>query len=92
MLGYLQAASSYYVTPSSDKNHFMFEISEDEGVEEDHQILILFSNIGSLQKRIDIIRKAKKTIDLEYFIWKVDDLSSLIIVNELIKKLNLELG
>ena len=33
---------------------------------------LLNSGIGSLQKRIDLIRKAKRHIELEYFIYELD--------------------
>lgn len=51
----------------------------------DNQLQILHSGIASLQKRIDLIRKAKKRISIEYFIWE-EDTAGLLMWHELIKR------
>ena len=59
------------------------ESSSDEIKE--NQIQLLHSGIASLQKRIDLIRKAKKRISIEYFIWEKDT-AGLLVFHELIKR------
>jgi len=51
----------------------------------ENQVQILHSGIASFQKRIDLVRKAKKSISMEYFIWEKDT-SGLLLIHELIKK------
>lgn len=50
----------------------------------DNYLTILNSGIASLQARIDLIRSAQKNIEVEYFIYALDD-SSKIISSELAK-------
>ena len=50
----------------------------------EHQIQLLNDGVVALQKRIDLIRKAKKDIVLEYFIFNPDT-SGKILLDELIK-------
>ena len=52
---------------------------------QDHEIVLLNSGTASLWKRIDLIRSAKKSVELEYFIFELDR-SSRIITRELMKK------
>jgi cardiolipin synthase C len=49
-----------------------------------NEVRLLNSGLGSLVSRIDLIRKAKKRISLEYFIY-AEDLSGKILLYELIK-------
>ena len=49
-----------------------------------NKIMILNSGIASLEKRLEIIRKAKKHIEVEYFIYALDQ-SSNILTAELVK-------
>ncbi len=51
------------------------------------EIIHLSSGIASLEKRLELIRSAKNTIDLEYFIYKADsDPAARIVTQELITK------
>jgi cardiolipin synthase C len=50
-----------------------------------NEMLILNSGVASLEKRIDMIRRARQSIELEYFIFD-PDLSGQILITELIKK------
>ena len=50
-----------------------------------NEMMILNSGIASLEKRIEMIRKAKHSIELEYFIYEPDD-AGRILITELIKK------
>lgn len=52
---------------------------------EKNELMILDSGIESLKKRIDMIRRAEKSIVIEYFIFRPDD-GGKMIVSELIKK------
>jgi cardiolipin synthase C len=45
----------------------------------ENQVQILHSGIASFQKRIDLVRKAKKSIIMEYFIWEKDTSGLLLI-------------
>lgn len=54
------------------------EIKPQEGLQETliktpQTVMLLNSGLGSLQKRLLMIRSAKKTIDVEYFIYNVDE-------------------
>lgn len=51
----------------------------------EHSILLLNSGIAALQKRIDMIRNAKKSILIETFIWEKDR-SGRLLFEELIQK------
>ncbi|WP_372655156.1 phosphatidylserine/phosphatidylglycerophosphate/cardiolipin synthase family protein [Halobacteriovorax sp.] len=53
--------------------------------ESPQQIQILNDGYSALEKRVELIEKAKKTIDLETFIWRADD-SGQILIHALIKK------
>lgn len=53
--------------------------------DEQNKLQLLNSGIASLQKRIDLIRKAKKEIILEYFIYE-QDTSGKLLLNELKKR------
>lgn len=53
-------------------------------IKKNHNMKILNSGIGSLWARIDLIRRAEKTLELEYFIFGTDG-SSRIIMRELMK-------
>lgn len=46
---------------------------------------LLNSGLGSLAKRIEMVRSAKSRIDIEYFIWELD-LSGRILITELVKR------
>ncbi len=59
--------------------------SHSEESRDENQIQLLHSGIASLQKRIDLIRSAKKRISIEYFIWEKDT-AGLLMFHELIKK------
>lgn len=63
-----------------------FESSSSVGAREKstHKIVLLDDGLISLAKRVEFIRSAKKTIELEFFIYEVD-LASRIITGELIK-------
>lgn len=50
-----------------------------------NEMRILHSGLASLQVRLNMIKRAKKSIELEYFIFQ-NDMSGRIIVTELIKK------
>jgi putative cardiolipin synthase len=52
---------------------------------ESNEMQLLHSGIASFQKRIDLVRKAKKRISIEYFIWEKDK-AGLVLFHELIKK------
>ena len=71
--------SSYYDDYPFYANHKVSLESDD------NQLQILHSGIASLQKRIDLIRKAKKRISIEYFIWEKDT-AGLLMFHELIKR------
>jgi putative cardiolipin synthase len=49
-----------------------------------HHVEILNHGLGSLEKRIQLIEQAKKSIDVEYYIFKLD-LSSQILTQALLK-------
>ncbi|PIK16064.1 phosphatidylserine/phosphatidylglycerophosphate/cardiolipin synthase family protein [Halobacteriovorax sp. JY17] len=49
------------------------------------KILILNDGYSALEKRLELIEKATKTIDMETFIWRVDD-SGQLLTHALIKK------
>ncbi|GAB4013513.1 MAG: cardiolipin synthase ClsC [Bdellovibrio sp.] len=51
----------------------------------EHQTMLLHSGIAALQKRIDMIRKAQKSILIETFIWEKDR-AGRILFEELIQK------
>jgi putative cardiolipin synthase len=51
----------------------------------DNKMMIIDSGVAALHKRMDMIRRAKKTLELEYFIYE-PDLSGKILSTELIKK------
>ncbi len=50
-----------------------------------NKLQILNSGIASLAKRIQMVREAKSSIDIEYFIWELD-LSGRILLTELVKR------
>ena len=50
-----------------------------------NEMQLLHSGIASFQKRIDLIRKAKRRISIEYFIWEQDK-AGLLLFHELIKR------
>lgn len=50
-----------------------------------NEMQLLHSGIASFQKRVDLIRKAKKRISIEYFIWEQDK-AGLLLFHELIKR------
>jgi len=52
---------------------------------QNNQVQLLHSGIAALQKRIDLIRKAKHRISAEYFIWEHDK-AGLLMWHELIKR------
>jgi putative cardiolipin synthase len=52
---------------------------------QDNRLQILNSGIGSFAKRVQMIRRAKKTIEIEYFIYRTD-LTSRLLTQELLKK------
>lgn len=54
---------------------------------EPQEVVLLTSGIGSLYKRVNMIRNAKDSIDLEYFIYQTeDDFSARMITQELMLK------
>ena len=63
--------------------YFFVNDSKQSGVK--NEIQILHSGIASFQKRIDLIKKAKKRISIEYFIWEKDK-AGLLLFHELIKR------
>jgi putative cardiolipin synthase len=63
--------------------HYFMNDSKVSGKKNNMQLL--HSGIASLQKRIDLIRKAKSRISLEYFIWE-EDKAGLLLMHELIKR------
>ncbi len=54
----------------------------------ENQMQILNNGLASLQKRIELIQKAQKTIELEYFIFQPREKSTQLILRELVKKAN----
>lgn len=72
-------------------NAFTGEITKLSGddfktqVSQQHKIRIINHGLSSLVERLQLIESARKTIDLEYFIFR-DDLSSKIVTQALIKK------
>lgn len=50
-----------------------------------NQLQLLNSGLGSLAKRIEMVRAAKERIDIEYFIWELD-LSGRVLLTELVKR------
>ena len=67
----------------SDYPYYFSNDSRVSGKSNDMQLL--HSGIASLQKRIDLIRKAKKRISIEYFIWEQDQ-AGLLLFHELIRR------
>ena len=52
---------------------FVYQMNEKEkGISDVHKVKLLEDGLPSLQARIDLIKKAKKTIDIEYFIYNLD--------------------
>lgn len=60
-------------------------VNESKVTGKKNEMQILHSGIASFQKRIDLIKKAKKRISIEYFIWEKDK-AGLLLFHELIKK------
>lgn len=58
---------------------------KDGRLESGNKLQILNSGIASLAKRIQMVREAKHSIDIEYFIWELD-LSGRILLTELVKR------
>ncbi len=83
-------AGCFQTIASYDEYPF-YKVSEETLLESsatqivNNQVQILHSGIASLQKRIDLIRKAKKRISIEYFIWEKDT-AGLLLFHELIKR------
>lgn len=76
-------ASALAVEYSSMIPHPFYDVqTSSEGKRND--MMILNSGIASLEKRLEIIRKAKRNIEVEYFIYGLDS-SSKIFTQELIK-------
>jgi cardiolipin synthase C len=61
------------------------EVYNAESGEGKNEMMILNSGIASLEKRLRMIRRAQKSIELEYFIYD-PDLSGQIVITELIKR------
>lgn len=76
-----------YVTSKSLANHFDYPFYSQSTSTKNapNEMRILHSGIASLQLRLDMIRKARETIELEYFIFQ-NDMSARLIITELIKK------
>ncbi|MBT3585761.1 MAG: phospholipase D family protein [Halobacteriovoraceae bacterium] len=71
-----------------DKNHlypFQQTLLSGESAASKNQLQLLNSGIASFYKRIDMVRRAKKEIIMEYFIYEADT-SGKILLNELIKR------
>lgn len=69
----------------SDYPFYAREVYNPQTQEGRNEMMILNSGVASLEKRLDMIRRAKHSIELEYFIYD-PDLSGQIIITELIKK------
>ncbi|MGZ5278784.1 MAG: phospholipase D-like domain-containing protein, partial [Pseudobdellovibrionaceae bacterium] len=52
---------------------------------EPHRLLLLDSGLASFQRRLDLIQNAKRSIELEFFIFDIDEASRLI-TQALLKK------
>lgn len=60
-------------------------VSAFAGTSEPQQLMLLNSGIGSLEKRLQMIEAARKTIDVEFYIYKTD-LAGRLFTQALIKK------
>ena len=64
--------------PSAISYPFVYQLDEREkGLSDVHRVKLLEDGLPSLQARIDLIRKATKTIEVEYFIYNLDESSKL---------------
>lgn len=63
--------------------HYFENDEEKTGVANEMQLLN--GGMEALLKRVDLVRKAKKSISIEYFIWE-KDLAGLLLFDELIKR------
>lgn len=82
---YLSFILLMYVT----ENHWLdkepFHDAIDVRLSENHQLTLIDNGIDSLKHRIDLIRNAQDTIELEFFIYELDE-SSRLITYELLQK------
>jgi putative cardiolipin synthase len=81
LAGMVQAAD--YEALKREYPYYAFNDSSVSG--QSNEMQMLHSGIASLLKRIDLIRKAKKRISIEYFIWEQDS-AGLLLFHELIKR------
>lgn len=77
--------SSYGEDLLSNEIPYPFYDVQKQSEGKSNQMMVLSSGLGALQKRIELIRKAKDHIEVEYFIYALDE-SSKIITSELVKK------
>lgn len=84
ILGHLLINSAMAEVQLSDSIPYPFHAVQKSIDGHQNKIMILNSGIAALQKRLDIIKKAKKHIEVEYFIYSTDK-SSQLINQELIK-------
>jgi putative cardiolipin synthase len=68
---------------ADDNPHFF--VNDVNVTGKDNKMQLLNSGLASFQKRIDLVRKAKERISIEYFIWEKDK-AGLLLFHELIKK------
>lgn len=59
--------------PEAISYPFVYQLDEREkGLSDVHKVKLLEDGLPSLQARLDLIKKAQKTIDIEYFIYNTD--------------------
>lgn len=81
----LGLATEEQTNPAFEYPYYARSVYDSSRPETANHMMILNSGIASLEKRLEMIRKAKHSIELEYFIYDPDN-SGKIIITELIKK------
>lgn len=82
----LVASFATLAAPASSIGEYPYYFVNDESkTGQSNDMQMLHSGVASFLKRIDLIRKAKKRISIEYFIWEQDE-SGLLLWHELIKR------
>lgn len=72
----LVGAAAYYATPSHRPD--IPQSSLQATSTQPHRIELLDSGAGSLQRRLELIRSARESLELEFFIYNVDEASRLV--------------
>ena len=76
--GYANTTSTESAALLSDTIPYPFYDVQKSSEGKLNRMMVLNSGIGSLEKRLELIEKATKTIEVEYFIYGTDDSSRLI--------------